>query len=220
MKRFFDLSVSVIVIVFFLSWLLPALALLIWLDSGGPVFFIQKRVGRGGRLFVCYKLRSMVVNDDADRRPVAVGDRRITKLGAWLRHTHLDELPQLINVLIGSMSLVGPRPYMLSDCRTFEALVPDGVKRYCVRPGITGMAQAKGLHGKLCDPETVRQRYYWDIWYVEHAGFLLDLRILGRTFINLFPRLSRPAGEPGSPFAASDRISVLPLEKRKAQVRG
>lgn len=220
MKRLFDLTVSLAVIIGILSWLLPVLALLIWLDSKGPVFFVQKRVGRHSRPFNCYKLRSMVVNEEADQRPVSADDMRITRLGWWLRHSHLDELPQFFNVLKGSMSLVGPRPYMPSDCRAFARLVPDADRRHAVRPGITGMAQAKGLHGRLCDPDTIRQRYYWDVWYVEHAGFLLDLRILGRTFLSLLPRLRRPVSEPGSPFAASDHISVLPLEKRKAQMRG
>ena len=226
MKRLFDLSVSVVVVGCILSWLLPLLALLIWLDSGGPVLFVQKRVGKGGRSFRCFKLRSMVVNAEADRQPVTAGDDRITKLGGWLRHTHLDELPQFFNVLAGSMSLVGPRPYMLSDRRAFGLLVDDAQKRYRVRPGITGVAQAKGLHGKLCDPETIRERYDWDNWYVDHAGFLLDLRILGRTVLRLLPRLRASAADQTSAelqtsaAATSDHIPVLPLERRKAPARG
>ncbi|HXB95865.1 MAG TPA: sugar transferase [Puia sp.] len=220
MKRIFDLLVSIVVIAGLLSWLLPLLALLIWLDSKGPVFFVQKRVGRHSRLFNCYKLRSMVVNEEADRLPVLSDDVRITRLGGWLRRSHLDELPQFFNVLLGSMSIVGPRPYMPSDCRRFARLAPDPDRRHRVRPGITGLAQSKGLHGGLCDTDTVLLRYYWDDWYVGHAGFLLDLRILGSTFLSLLPRLHRPALEHGSPFAASDRISVLPLEKRKAPMRG
>ncbi|HVS94899.1 MAG TPA: sugar transferase [Puia sp.] len=220
MKRLFDLCVSVVVVAAILSWLLPVLALLVWLDSGGPVLFIQERVGKAGRSFRCFKLRSMVVNAVADRQPMTAGDSRITKLGGWLRHTHLDELPQFFNVLIGSMSLVGPRPYMLSDRRAFGQLVPDEAKRYCVRPGITGVAQAKGLHGGLCDPETIRERYYWDNWYVDHAGFLLDLRVLGRTFLRLLPRLHRKAQRHASAVAAPDPIPVLPLKERNAPVRG
>jgi putative colanic acid biosynthesis UDP-glucose lipid carrier transferase len=204
-KRLFDIAVSIVVVLFILSWLLPVLALLIRLDSGGPVFFVQKRVGRYGRLFFCYKLRSMNCG-------------RITRCGGWLRRSHLDELPQFFNVLLGSMSLVGPRPYVPSDCRVFGKLVEDPDRRHAVKPGITGMAQAKGLHDGPCDPEVVRQRYYWDNWYVEHAGWLLDLRVLRRTALNLFPRGSAAPSE--SPFAASDRISVLPLEKRKDRMRG
>ena len=207
MKRLFDRAVSVFVVVCILSWLLPVLALLIRLDSAGPVFFIQKRVGRNGRLFDCYKLRSMVAG-------------RITRVGGWLRRSHLDELPQFFNVLMGSMSLVGPRPYMPSDCRLFAGWVADPHSRHRVRPGITGLAQSKRLHGGPCDPDTVRQRYYWDNWYVGHGGFRLDLRILVRTALNLFPQWRRPGVASGSPFVASDRISVLPLEKRKAPMRG
>ena len=207
MKRFFDVRVSIVVILCILSWLMPVRALLIRLDSRGPVFFIQKRVGWHGRLFDCYKLRSMVAG-------------RVTRCGDWLRRSHLDELPQFFNVLLGSMSLVGPRPYMPSDCSVFAGLVADPDSRRGVRPGITGMAQSKGLHGMPCDPDIVRQRYYWDTWYVENAGFGLDLRILGRTVLNLLPRWQRSAAVSGSPFAASDRISVLPLEKRKAPMRG
>jgi putative colanic acid biosysnthesis UDP-glucose lipid carrier transferase len=189
MKRIFDLVISIIVIVCILSWLLPILALLIRLDSHGPAFFIQKRVGRYGRLFACYKLRTMVVNEQADQYPATGDDARITRLGSWLRRSHLDELPQFFNVFVGSMSLVGPRPYMPADCRLFEKVVPDGAFRHSVRPGITGLAQSKGLHGVICDQRIIFERYYWDAFYVDHAGFGLDLRILGRTFVNLLPRL-------------------------------
>ena len=205
MKRTFDVAVSVVVILFVLSWLLPVLALLIRIDSGGPVFFVQKRVGCGGRLFGCYKLRTMA-------------DGRVTRCGGWLRRSHLDELPQFFNVLLGPMSLVGPRPYTPADCRVFAAVVDDPETRHRVKPGITGLAQSRRLHGGACDPKTVRQRYYWDNWYVENEGFVLDLRILVRTLLNLFPRGAAVAS--GSPFVVSDRISVLPLEKRKARMRG
>ncbi len=183
LKRSFDLVVSVLVIAGILSWLLPLLALLIKLDSKGPVFFIQKRVGRNLRLFDCYKLRSMVINDLADERPVSGDDGRITWLGNWLRRTHLDELPQFLNVLQGSMSIVGPRPYMPADCRDFAGIVPDAVFRHRVKPGITGLAQAKGLHGPVIrDKLIIFQRYHWDAFYVRHADFQMDIRILRQTF--------------------------------------
>jgi putative colanic acid biosynthesis UDP-glucose lipid carrier transferase len=168
-KRVFDLSVALLVIAGVLSWLLPLLALLIKLDSKGPVFFIQRRVGRYSRPFLCYKLRSMV-------------NGRITRLGGWLRRTHLDELPQFFNVLLGSMSVIGPRPYMLSDCRRFAELVSNAELRHRVRPGITGMAQAKGLHGAVSkEMRVIVQRYQWDAYYIRHAGFALDIRILANT---------------------------------------
>jgi putative colanic acid biosynthesis UDP-glucose lipid carrier transferase len=184
MKRVFDLLVSGIVIVCILSWLLPILALLIIWDSRGPVFFVQKRVGRYSHLFSCYKLRTMVVNDQADHRPVMGNDARITRLGSWLRRSHLDELPQFFNVFLGSMSLVGPRPYMPSDCRLFEKIIPDTRFRNRVKPGITGMSQSKGLHGVIWNTQTIRERYYWDAYYVLRANFWLDLRILGQTIVN------------------------------------
>ena len=168
-KRVFDLSVALLVIAGVLSWLLPLLALLIKLDSKGPVFFVQRRVGRYSRHFRCYKLRSMV-------------NGRITRLGGWLRRTHLDELPQFFNVLLGSMSVIGPRPYMLSDCRRFAELVSNAELRHRVRPGITGMAQAKGLHGAVSkEMRVIVQRYQWDAYYIRHAGFALDMRILANT---------------------------------------
>ena len=187
MKRIFDLLIALVIIVFVLSWLLPLLALLILLDSKGPVFFVQKRVGRHARLFACYKLRTMVVNDQADHRPAAGDDARITRLGSWLRRSHLDELPQFFNVLLGSMSVVGPRPYMPADCRAFEKIVSDGDFRHRVRPGVTGLAQSRGLHDVYCNREIVLQRYRCDAYYVRNAGIGLDLRILGRTMVNLLP---------------------------------
>lgn len=173
-KRIFDVVVASLVIAGVLSWLLPLLAVLIRLDSRGPVFFKQKRVGRNGRLFLCYKLRTMA--DDGS------GDTRITRFGYWLRRTHLDELPQFWNVVAGAMSIVGPRPYMPADCRRFAELVADGNFRHRMKPGITGMSQAKGLHGPAGkDWRVIVQRYQWDEWYIRHAGFPLDMRILADT---------------------------------------
>jgi putative colanic acid biosynthesis UDP-glucose lipid carrier transferase len=181
-KRAFDLIVAVLVIAGVLSWLLPLLALLIKLDSKGSAFFTQKRVGRNGRLFTCYKLRTMVTDTVGVERPGMGGDRRITRFGNWLRHTHLDELPQFLNVAAGEMSVVGPRPYMPADCRRFADMVPDGDLRHRVKPGITGMAQAKGLHGASGkEKRVILQRYRWDAYYVRYAGFRLDMQILGRT---------------------------------------
>ncbi len=191
LKRSFDLFFSVLVIAGILSWLLPLLALLIKLDSRGPVLFIQKRVGRDSRLFTCYKLRTMVINALADERPVCGDDVRITRLGIWLRRSHLDELPQFFNVLFGSMSVVGPRPYMPSDCRDFAGIVPDSAFRHRVKPGITGMAQAKGLHGPVMrDRRVIFQRYHWDAFYVNNADFGLDMSILRQTFLLIISRRS------------------------------
>lgn len=182
LKISFDLLISVVVIAGILSWLLPLLAVLIKLDSRGPVFFVQKRVGRDSRLFSCIKLRSMLMNDLADERPASGNDGRITRLGNWLRRTHLDELPQFFNVFLGAMSIVGPRPYMLSDCRDFAGIVPDCAFRHRVKPGITGMAQARGLHGSVNrDRDVIAERYRWDAFYVSNADFQLDISILRQT---------------------------------------
>jgi len=217
-KRAFDLFVSTLVILGVLSWLLPVLAWLIKRDSPGPVFFVQKRVGKEGKLFSCFKLRSMVVNSNADQHPVAGDDGRITPLGSWLRLCHLDELPQFFNVFLGSMSLVGPRPYMPADCRRFAQLVPNAGHREKVKPGITGLAQARGLHGNVCDRNTLLQRYYWDDYYVQKGNLLMDIGILWTTLLNLLPR-RRYDSAPGSSSVPSDHISVLHLEKRKAPIR-
>jgi putative colanic acid biosynthesis UDP-glucose lipid carrier transferase len=183
-KRSFDLVFSTLLVVGILPWLLPVLALSIRLDSRGPVLFLQKRTGKGGKPFTCYKLRTMLVNARADEQPASESDARITRMGRLLRKTHLDELPQLFNVLLGSMSLVGPRPYMLADCRAFAGMVPGHQYRNFVKPGITGLAQVKGLHGTgpVIDFQTIFWRYQWDAFYVRNAGFLLDLRILCQTF--------------------------------------
>jgi putative colanic acid biosysnthesis UDP-glucose lipid carrier transferase len=183
LKRSFDLVFSLLVILGLLSWLLPVMALLIRLDSRGPVFFLQERAGKGAKPFTCYKLRTMFVNAQADEQPAQEDDIRITRVGRLLRRTHLDELPQFFNVLLGSMSLVGPRPYMFADCFAFSGMVPGHKYRNFVKPGITGLAQVKGLHGPgpVRDFQTVFWRYQWDAFYVRNAGFLLDMRIIRQT---------------------------------------
>ena len=180
-KRVFDVLFSVVVIAGVLSWLSPLIALLIRLDSKGPVFFLQKRIGKGGAVFTCYKFRTMIVNEQSDECPASVNDHRITGIGRWLRISKLDELPQFLNVLAGSMSIVGPRPYMVADCRRFSALVPAYSFRNLVKPGITGLAQVKGLHGPVADAHEAGRRYHWDALYVRNISFTLDFRILRQT---------------------------------------
>jgi putative colanic acid biosynthesis UDP-glucose lipid carrier transferase len=192
LKRGIDLGFSMIVVAGVLSWLLPVIALLIKLDSRGPVLFLQKRSGRGGRSFTCYKLRTMIINAQADFCPAAENDKRVTRLGRILRKSHLDELPQFFNVLLGSMSLVGPRPYMLADSQKFFTMLPDYNIRGLVKPGITGLAQVKGLHGKSADFQTIFSRYQWDAFYVRHAGLLMDLRILRRTIMQFLTQKTPP----------------------------
>jgi putative colanic acid biosynthesis UDP-glucose lipid carrier transferase len=168
-------------IVFIFSWLFPLLALLLKLDSRGPVFFLQKRVGKGGRSFTCYKFRTMIVNQEAHDRQATKNDARITKLGKLLRTTNIDELPQFFNVLLGHMSIVGPRPHMYADCRQFGEVIPRYKLRNLVKPGITGMAQVNGYHGPVPDYNQAYMRYRWDIFYVCNAGAWLDTRIMLKT---------------------------------------
>lgn len=187
-KRFFDIVLSTLFILFILSWLFPIIAVCIWLDSGGPVLFVQERVGAAGRTFLCFKFRTMQ-RDEAGRL-------RITQLGNFLRKSNIDEFPQFLNVLMGSMSIVGPRPHTHFDCRRFSGLVQQYKLRSFVKPGITGLAQIKGYHGPAIGEESIVSRYEWDVFYIKNACFWLDIRIVHQTafqsLTNLF-RLSRPA---------------------------
>jgi putative colanic acid biosynthesis UDP-glucose lipid carrier transferase len=180
-KRCFDITFSLFVIVFILSWLLPILAVLIKLSSKGPVFFIQKRVGVFGNTFNCFKLRTMVVNEQANTAQAYENDPRITPFGKFLRLSCLDELPQFFNVLMGNMSVVGPRPHMIRDCKEFAKLIRHYNSRSFVKPGITGMAQVKGYRGKTYDFYDVSHRYKWDMFYVKNLSFRLDMRIIRLT---------------------------------------
>ena len=177
-KRLFDIVVSFLVITLVLSWLIPILAILIRLDSRGPVFFVQTRIGFLGIPFRCYKLRTMVVNQDSDSQQAMYNDVRITRLGKYLRITSLDELPQFLNVLIGNMSVVGPRPFMKKDDQEFSIVVSNYPLRYCAKPGITGMAQVKGYRGRTDNFHSIFHRYQWDAFYVRNARPALDFKIL------------------------------------------
>lgn len=182
-KRIFDLVVSSMVTLFVLSWLLPIIGLLIKLSSKGPVFFIQRRVGLGGRSFSCFKFRTMIMNEDANTKQATEKDARITKLGAFLRKSNLDEFPQFLNVLLGDMSIVGPRPHMHSDCNKFSSAIQGYKSRNMVRPGITGLAQIKGFRGPTKDFSSMFKRYQMDAFYLRNAGFGLDMRIIRTTFM-------------------------------------
>lgn len=191
-KRTADIVLSVIFILTIFSWLLPLIALLLKLDSSGPVFFFQRRVGKGGRSFTCYKFRTMVVNEEAHKKQAEENDSRITRAGRWLRKTNIDELPQFFNVLLGQMSIVGPRPHMHADCRQFARMIPRYKLRNLVKPGITGLAQVKGYHGPATDYEAICIRYQWDIFYLRNASTWLDIKIMTRTLIQRI-RLLLPA---------------------------
>lgn len=180
-KRGFDLVFSLLMTLLVLSWMLPLVGLIIKLNSRGPVFFRQKRMGRNGRPYYCIKFRTMHINPEADERPAEENDERITSVGKFLRRMNIDELPQFINVLLGQMSVVGPRPHMMADCIRFSFVVPSYQFRSLVRPGITGWAQIHGYHGPTPDYESIIVRYYWDAQYVRKANLWLDMRIIGST---------------------------------------
>jgi putative colanic acid biosysnthesis UDP-glucose lipid carrier transferase len=182
-KRTFDILFSSLVVLFILSWLTPLVAMLIKLGSPGPIFFRQKRIGKNGVPFYCLKFRTMLLNDEADEMPAAKNDERITKAGRFLRHTNIDELPQFFNVLLGHMSVIGPRPHMVADCIRFSFVISSYSFRHLLRPGITGWAQVNGFHGPTSDYESIIIRYYWDAMYVRKAGVLLDIKIFWKTLV-------------------------------------
>lgn len=184
-KRAFDFGFSLFVLLFVFSWLLPIIALLIKLNSKGPVFFKQKRTGENNEVFTCWKFRTMTVNKDSDAVQAKRGDARITKVGAVLRKTNLDELPQFFNVLFGQMSVVGPRPHMLKHTEEYSKIVDKFMVRHLIKPGITGMAQVMGYRGDTSDPRLMEKRVQYDVWYLENWSFLLDVKIVFLTVWNM-----------------------------------
>jgi lipopolysaccharide/colanic/teichoic acid biosynthesis glycosyltransferase len=182
-KRVLDVLSSLVFLVAVMTWLAPIVALLIKINSPGPVFFLQKRSGRYLKTFWCFKFRTMVLNDEADDKPASENDYRVTAIGKFLRKTNIDEFPQFLNVLLGHMSIVGPRPHMLSECNRFSSLLLNYKFRSIVKPGITGLAQVKGFHGPAVDQESIFRRYQWDAFYVRNASWWLDLRIIYRTML-------------------------------------
>lgn len=177
-KRSIDIFFSLIIVLLILIWLMPILAILIKLDSRGPIFFKQKRTGYRGKTFNCFKLRTMQVNKTANDLQASINDPRITRMGKFLRMSNLDELPQFINVLIGDMSIVGPRPHMLKDSEYFADIFPGYYNRYLVEPGITGLAQINGFRGPTPNIRSIYKRLQWDLYYVEHATTGMDIRII------------------------------------------
>jgi len=182
-KRAVDLILSSLVIVFILSWLIPLLAILIKLNSRGPVFFIQLRSGKNNQPFRCLKFRSLRVNNESDSKQVSRDDNRITSLGRIMRKTNIDELPQFFNILLGDMSVVGPRPHMLKHTKDFSVLYKEYMIRHFVKPGLTGWAQVNGYRGEIKENELLRKRVEFDTWYIENWSVYLDLRIIVLTFL-------------------------------------
>jgi lipopolysaccharide/colanic/teichoic acid biosynthesis glycosyltransferase len=158
--------------------------LLIRLDSPGPIFFLQRRYGFNQREFRIVKFRTMTTLDDGGEiRQAARGDPRITRVGRWLRRWNIDEIPQLFNVLMGDMSLVGPRPHALAHNRDYERRISLYARRHNVKPGITGWAQIHGFRGQTDTDDKMRQRVEHDLYYIDNWSIWLDLRILAQTVL-------------------------------------
>ena len=185
-KRLFDIVFAGMVIVLLLSWLTPLLALLITLESKGPVFFRQKRNGLDSSEFYCYKFRSMTPNDNADTNSATKNDMRVTRIGRIIRRTSIDELPQFYNVFFGSMSVVGPRPHMVKHTTEFADRIDKFMVRHFVKPGITGLAQVRGYRGEIETDADIQNRIKFDIFYIENWSMFLDLKIIVQTVLNIF----------------------------------
>lgn len=184
-KRSFDLLFSLFVVVFILSWLYPLLAIFIKLDSKGPVLFKQKRTGMDNKEFNILKFRSMRMNSNSDKVQATKGDIRITALGAFLRKSNLDEMPQFFNVLKGNMSIIGPRPHMLEHTAQYSALIKDYMVRHLAKPGLTGWAQVNGFRGETKQPGQMEGRVEHDVYYIENWSVYLDSKIFLRTIYNM-----------------------------------
>ena len=189
-KRIIDLFFSLLLCVLIFSWLFPIIALLIRLESKGNIFFIQERWGKNKEIIRCLKFRTMFIESkvvvDGKFQQTTENDPRITKIGRILRKTNLDELPQFLNVIGGSMSVVGPRPHALQHNIESQALINNYALRNWVKPGVTGWAQVNGLRGETKDFSLMRKRVVFDIWYIENWTPWLDFKIVIMTVYNMF----------------------------------
>ena len=166
--------------------MLPILWVVIKLDSKGTFFFKQKRDCLDGKQFYCYKLRSMKINSNADKVSACKNDKRVTKVGAFLRKTSLDELPQFFNVFVGDMSIVGPRPHINVQTKKYTNEVENYLIRNSIKPGITGLAQVSGYRGEVIKKSDIDNRVRLDIFYIENWSFFLDIKIIAQTCFNFF----------------------------------
>lgn len=186
-KRIFDIVFSSAAILFLFSWLLPIVAIIIKLDSKGPVFFQQQRTGIDNEVFNCLKFRTMQVNDDADSKQAQADDSRISRVGSFLRKYNIDEMPQFFNVLFGEMSVVGPRPHMLKHTDQYSALINHYKVRHYVKPGVTGWAQVNGYRGLTDELWKMEKRVDFDMEYLKNWNFLWDVKII---YLTLFGKNS------------------------------
>ncbi len=184
-KRLFDIGFSILVFLFFLWWFVPLVALIIKVTSKGSVFFIQDRSGIKNKPFRVIKFRTMYINNDAHYKQATRQDQRITPIGKILRKTNLDELPQFLNVFLGQMSVIGPRPHMLMHTQEYSKIIDKFMVRHLVKPGITGWAQVNGYRGETKDVNDMEGRVRADVWYIENWSFGLDVKIIIMTIINM-----------------------------------
>jgi putative colanic acid biosynthesis UDP-glucose lipid carrier transferase len=186
-KRGFDIIFSLLVIVLIMSWLTPIIALLIKLSSPGPVFFSQERSGIQNKSFKCFKFRSMRTENNSEFKQATKNDTRVTKIGSFLRKTSLDELPQFFNVLLGNMSIVGPRPHPLKLTEEYSQKVDRYMVRHLVKPGITGLSQVMGYRGETQhDLYLMKMRVRMDRFYIDNWSFYLDLKVVWATILLMF----------------------------------
>lgn len=191
LKRVLDVTLSILFLILIVPWLFPIVSIIIIIDSKGAPFFIQKRTGLGRKTFYCVKFRTMVKNQEANRLQVQVDDARITKVGKFLRENHIDELPQIFNVIWGDMSVVGPRPHMLRHNVEYAQKSPNYHLRHSAKPGLTGLAQVRGYHGMIADENDYKNRLSSDIEYIHHWSLIGDLEIFIMTTIKIIFRLDR-----------------------------
>ncbi|MFI3264066.1 MAG: undecaprenyl-phosphate glucose phosphotransferase [Rikenellaceae bacterium] len=184
-KRIADVIFSGIFLVTLFPIILLIFGILIKATSKGPIFFSQKRHGLDGREFKCLKFRSMKNSADANTKQATKGDPRVTKIGEFMRKTSIDELPQFLNVFIGQMSIVGPRPHMIKHTEEYSKLIDTYMVRHFVKPGVTGWAQVTGFRGETKELSEMEGRVKADIWYMEHWTFMLDLYIIYKTVANV-----------------------------------
>lgn len=185
LKRLFDIVFSATVLITLAIPVFIPIAIGVKLSSKGPVLFRQKRAGYHGNEFYCLKFRSMRINDECDTVCATRNDPRVTRFGHILRRLSLDELPQFWNTLTGDMSVVGPRPHMCSMNDRYSSILSDYMIRHMIKPGITGWAQVNGLRGNAEDFPKIKRRVEHDVWYMDHWSFILDLKIIARTFYNI-----------------------------------
>lgn len=186
LKRTFDIVFSSLVLIILFPWIWLWVAIMIKKQSPGPVFFLQERTGLDGKVFKCIKFRSMKVNEDADSVQATKDDPRKFPFGDFMRKTNIDELPQFINVFLGDMSVVGPRPHMLKHTSEYSRLINHFMVRHFAKPGITGLAQVTGFRGETRYIDQMEGRVKKDIEYIENWTFLLDIKIIWKTITNMF----------------------------------